>query len=65
MPLLACAAAAAGADGWFVETHPDPAASLSDAQSVWPLTELDALLERAVGTWHASRDQGAALWSTR
>ena len=55
----------AHADGWFVETHPDPAASVSDSQSVWPLGELDALLERAIATWHASRDQRAALWSTR
>ena len=31
IPPLLFAAAAAGADGFFVETHPDPAAALSDA----------------------------------
>jgi 2-dehydro-3-deoxyphosphooctonate aldolase (KDO 8-P synthase) len=64
VPALACAAAAAGADGWFVETHPEPAASPSDAESVWPLGELETLLERAIAVWHASREQGASLWST-
>ncbi len=65
VPALTRAAAAAGADGWFVETHPDPASSPSDAQSVWPLAELDILLERAIAVWHASREEGASLWSTR
>jgi 2-dehydro-3-deoxyphosphooctonate aldolase (KDO 8-P synthase) len=65
VPALACAAAAAGADGWFIETHVDPAASPSDAASIWPLAELDGLLERTVAVWHASREPGVPAWSIR
>jgi 2-dehydro-3-deoxyphosphooctonate aldolase (KDO 8-P synthase) len=55
VPALLQAAAAAGADGFFVETHPDPARALSDAATVWPLAELRALLEPAVEIWHRAR----------
>ena len=43
--LLARAAVAAGVDGVFVETHPDPARALCDAASQWPLDRLEPLLE--------------------
>jgi len=43
-PILARAAVAAGADGVFLETHPDPAQALSDAASMLPLTALEELL---------------------
>ena len=43
--LLARAAVAAGVDGVFVETHPDPARALCDAASQWPLDGLEPLLE--------------------
>lgn len=43
-PLLARAAVAAGVQALFIETHPDPAKALSDAASMLPLTELQALL---------------------
>jgi 2-dehydro-3-deoxyphosphooctonate aldolase (KDO 8-P synthase) len=41
---LARAAVAAGADGLFVEVHPDPAAAPSDGQNMLPLDRLEALL---------------------
>lgn len=41
---LARAAAAAGADGLFVETHPDPSACRCDADVMLPLGELEPLL---------------------
>lgn len=57
IPALLFAAAAAGADGFFIETHPDPEQALSDAATQWPLDELDDLVERALAVWHASRER--------
>jgi 2-dehydro-3-deoxyphosphooctonate aldolase (KDO 8-P synthase) len=42
--MMARAAAAVPVDGFFVETHPDPARALSDAASMLPLAELSSLL---------------------
>lgn len=56
IPALLGAAAAAGADGFFLETHPDPAQALSDAATQWPLDRLDALLGRTMAIWHAARE---------
>ena len=53
-PLL-FAAAAAGADGFFLETHPDPANAPSDGPNMVPLTELDELVARTLEIWHAAR----------
>jgi 2-dehydro-3-deoxyphosphooctonate aldolase (KDO 8-P synthase) len=55
VPALLAAAAAAGVDGFFVETHPDPARASSDAESQWPLDRLSGLLRRALEVWHAAR----------
>ena len=44
IPLLARAAVAAGIDGLFIETHPDPARARSDRESQWPLGDLEELL---------------------
>ena len=44
IPVLARAAVAAGADGLFIETHPDPARARSDRESQWPLADLEPLL---------------------
>jgi 2-dehydro-3-deoxyphosphooctonate aldolase (KDO 8-P synthase) len=55
IPALLAAAAAAGADGFFIETHPDPARALSDAATQWPLDRLDALLVRTLSVWRAAR----------
>jgi 2-dehydro-3-deoxyphosphooctonate aldolase (KDO 8-P synthase) len=45
-PVLARCAVAAGADGLFVETHPDPEKALSDGPNMIPLAEMPRLLER-------------------
>jgi len=65
VPALAAAAAAAGADGWFIETHPDPGTSPSDADTVWPLHDLEPLMERLLAVWHAVREAREAPWSIR
>jgi 2-dehydro-3-deoxyphosphooctonate aldolase (KDO 8-P synthase) len=44
-PVLARCALAAGADGIFLETHPDPARALSDGPNMIPLAEMPALLK--------------------
>jgi len=51
IPPLLAAAAAAGADGFFVETHPDPARALSDAATQWPLDGLAELVAQALEVW--------------
>jgi 2-dehydro-3-deoxyphosphooctonate aldolase (KDO 8-P synthase) len=48
IPLLASAAVAAGADGLFMETHPDPDHAPSDGPNMVPLEELNALVARLV-----------------
>ena len=45
VPLLARAAVAAGIDGLFMETHPDPDRAKSDGPNSWPLQEMRPLLE--------------------
>ena len=44
-PVLARAAVAAGADGVFIETHPQPEKALSDGPNMIPLAEMAALLQ--------------------
>ena len=44
VPVLARAAVAAGVAGVFMETHPDPAAALSDGPNAWPLDRMESLL---------------------
>jgi 2-dehydro-3-deoxyphosphooctonate aldolase (KDO 8-P synthase) len=55
IPSLALAAIAAGADGIFLETHPDPDTSPSDGPNMLPLDELPALVEKMVDIWHRVR----------
>jgi 2-dehydro-3-deoxyphosphooctonate aldolase (KDO 8-P synthase) len=55
VPALLRAAAAAGADGFFLETHPDPARAPCDGDTMWPLDDLEPLLESALEVWHAAR----------
>ncbi len=57
IPALLAAAAAAGADGFFLETHPDPEHALSDAATQWPLDQLEYLIERTLAVWHAARER--------
>ncbi|MDL5045759.1 3-deoxy-8-phosphooctulonate synthase, partial [Oscillatoria amoena NRMC-F 0135] len=42
-PLIARAAVAAGVDGLFIETHPDPAKALSDGPNMIPLKKIPDL----------------------
>ncbi len=44
IPVLARAAVAAGVAGLFMETHPNPAAALSDGPNAWPLERMEPLL---------------------
>ncbi|HOK25007.1 MAG TPA: 3-deoxy-8-phosphooctulonate synthase [Bacteroidales bacterium] len=45
---LGRAAIAAGADGVFMETHPDPASALSDGANMLKLSEMEKLLAKLV-----------------
>lgn len=55
VPPLARAALAAGAQGLFIETHPDPANAISDGPNMIPLAELPALLTSCLAVWRAVR----------
>jgi 2-dehydro-3-deoxyphosphooctonate aldolase (KDO 8-P synthase) len=57
IPALLGAAAAAGADGFFVETHQDPESAISDSATQWPLDRLEPLMERTIAIWHAAREK--------
>jgi 2-dehydro-3-deoxyphosphooctonate aldolase (KDO 8-P synthase) len=54
-PVLARAAAAAGADGFFIETHPHPDQALSDGPNMIPLADMPALLKGLMKVWRAAR----------
>jgi len=45
---LASAAIAAGADGLFIETHPNPATAKSDGANMLPLDKLEQLLTKMI-----------------
>jgi 2-dehydro-3-deoxyphosphooctonate aldolase (KDO 8-P synthase) len=55
IPPLARAAIAAGADGLFMETHPDPDHAPSDGPNMIALHSLNGLVERLVQLWDLSR----------
>ncbi len=48
IPLLARCAVSAGVDAIFLETHPNPAKSLSDGPNMIPLNKLESLLKDLV-----------------
>lgn len=52
---LARAALAAGADGLFIETHPDPANAISDGPNMVPLQDMPALISSCLAVWKAVR----------
>lgn len=54
IPALALAAVAAGANGVFLETHPDPDSAPSDGPNMLPLADLESLLTRLVAVWEAT-----------
>lgn len=48
VPLLARCAVAAGVDGIFIETHPNPSKALSDGPNMLPLRHMEPLLKELV-----------------
>lgn len=55
IPPLVLASVAAGADGLFLETHPDPDRAPSDGPNMLPLDALADLIKRAVDIWDRVR----------
>jgi 2-dehydro-3-deoxyphosphooctonate aldolase (KDO 8-P synthase) len=55
IPPLLSAAVAAGADGFFIETHPDPSRALSDAATQWPLDQMMELVAQTLEVWGRAR----------
>ncbi len=53
--LLARAAVAAGVDGVFLETHPDPKSAKCDSASQWPLDSFAGLMETLLALHEVSR----------
>jgi 2-dehydro-3-deoxyphosphooctonate aldolase (KDO 8-P synthase) len=51
VPVLALSAIAAGAQGLFLETHPDPDCAPSDGPNMIPLSEMGSLMDRAIDIW--------------
>lgn len=51
VPVLARAAVAAGADGVFMECHPDPDNALCDGPNSWPVRRLADLLRQLAALW--------------
>lgn len=54
-PFLARAAAAAGVDGFFIETHPVPEKALSDGPNMIPLKEMESFLKMIKAHWDLTR----------
>jgi len=54
-PVLARAALAAGANGLFIETHPNPNRALSDGPNMIPLGEMPALLRSLLRIFNAAK----------
>lgn len=55
IPTLTYAACAAGADGLFLETHPNPDQAPSDGPNMLPLSQLDGVIRKAVAMWELAR----------
>lgn len=55
IPSLVLAAVAAGCDGLFLETHPEPSSAPSDSTNMLPLAGLRPLLERVLSVRSAVR----------
>ncbi|MCB1126150.1 MAG: 3-deoxy-8-phosphooctulonate synthase, partial [Verrucomicrobiae bacterium] len=53
-PVLAASAVAAGANGVFIETHPEPDRALSDGPNMIPLHEMPRVLRRLLRIHQAS-----------
>jgi 2-dehydro-3-deoxyphosphooctonate aldolase (KDO 8-P synthase) len=55
IPPLALAAVAAGANGVFLETHPDPDNAPSDGPNMLRLSDLEGLVDRLVAVWETTQ----------
>jgi 2-dehydro-3-deoxyphosphooctonate aldolase (KDO 8-P synthase) len=60
IPVLIRSAIAAGANGVFLETHPNPREALCDAASQYPLDQLEELMMQARALADLVRSQGHA-----
>lgn len=56
IPALAQAACAAGANGLFLEAHPNPDQAISDAATQLPLAELEPLVSRCLAIWKSATE---------
>lgn len=54
-PVLAASAVAAGANGLFIETHPNPSKAMSDGPNMIPLNKMPAVLARLKRIHEAAR----------
>jgi 2-dehydro-3-deoxyphosphooctonate aldolase (KDO 8-P synthase) len=63
-PFLARAAAAAGVDGFFIETHPNPSQALSDGPNMIPLREMEEFLSMIKRFWDLESVAGFRLPGT-
>ena len=50
---IALSAVATGADGLFIEVHPDPSRALSDGQSMLRLDRLESILQKVIKVYKA------------
>jgi 2-dehydro-3-deoxyphosphooctonate aldolase (KDO 8-P synthase) len=57
-PVLARCAVAAGANGLFIETHPDPRRALSDGPNMIPLEQMPELIKSVLKVWEAVGNHG-------
>jgi 2-dehydro-3-deoxyphosphooctonate aldolase (KDO 8-P synthase) len=57
-PVLGRCALAAGANGIFVETHPDPDRALSDGPNMIPLREMAKVLSGWLRVWQTVQETG-------
>jgi 2-dehydro-3-deoxyphosphooctonate aldolase (KDO 8-P synthase) len=58
--VLLRSAIAAGANGVFLETHPNPSEALCDAASQYPLDQLEELMMQSTALAELMRGQGHA-----
>lgn len=55
---LTRAAASVGVDGFFIETHPNPAKALSDGPNMVPLAEMPEFLKMIKKYWDLNKNSG-------
>lgn len=59
IPTLGRAGVAAGVDGVFIETHPNPSEALCDASSQWRLDEMSALISQLQSIHSSAKEYSA------